>query len=138
MLFNCFCWLLPDWFSLRSILFQSRFDFQTVKVKRLNCPGVFRPWKMKYSKYYLWLSPQIPKSTWKQCHIHGRPYLGGIFPILPKAIYISIHDNVIEKIINPSILPSAMVGAVLWGCRIHRLDYCRGVKTLLWVSWLWH
>ena len=25
-----------------------------------------------------------------------------------------------------------------WGCRIHRLLPCRGVRPPLWVSWIWH
>ena len=25
-----------------------------------------------------------------------------------------------------------------WGCRIHRLLLCRGVRPPQWVSWLWH
>ena len=25
-----------------------------------------------------------------------------------------------------------------WGCKIHQLHLCRGVRPLQWVSWIWH
>ena len=29
-------------------------------------------------------------------------------------------------------------GSVDWGCRIHWLYFCRGVRLPQWVSWIWH
>ena len=85
------------------------------------------------------LESLIPLKNW--CSIHARwpksslkhsiRFHMAFFPSL-KQNFIAYRSYIYIYIY---IYHTSLVG---WGCRIHRLHLCRGVRLTQWVFWIWH
>ena len=80
--------------------------------------------------YRLWVCLYFPRCTACLVRLIWRVFvMGGRWP------YSCCFDSRTCSILLAAFLYNCPVA---WGCRIHRLCLCRGVRPPQWVSWIWH